>query len=439
MGFDRNKVIAQMQKWIGAVPGTAAHTEIVNIYNAWLPNRNGTYTRSTKMLASYDWCACTVSSALIACGYAMNGFFHPEISCGKLITSLKALGCWVEDESVTPQVGWLIFYDWSDNGIGDDTTGHDHVGIVEKVSGGTITTIEGNYNNKCQRRSIKVNARYIRGYGALNYDVATPTIKPVDNGVYQDDLLVWNTLMAEFNNEYGVAGIMGNLKAESCIRSNNLQDSSEKRLGITDDEYTKMVDNGSLDFNQAVGYGICQWTSVSRKKKLKAYTDSKGVSIADLKAQVEFLIKELKATYGTTYNVVKNAKSVEEASTRFMYYYEAPASRDSASTRNTRAKNGMEYYTKYATPKTPNEDTTKIDSAKYKDASIAGTYKTTINLNLRVGASSLKTRLCIMPKGTKVQCYGFYSTYLGKRWYLVQATVNGILYTGFCNGGYLAK
>lgn len=35
-------------------------------------------------------------------------------------------------------------YDWQDTGKGDNTGGADHVGIVEKVVGNTITIIEGN-------------------------------------------------------------------------------------------------------------------------------------------------------------------------------------------------------------------------------------------------------------------------------------------------------
>lgn len=164
----RTKAIEAMRHYLGAKKGDALHREIVDTYNAFLPSRNKTYTRASKMTVTYDWCAATVSAALITCGY--TDIFYPEMSCGKLITSLKALGSWVEDESVTPEPGWLIFYDWDDNGKGDDTAGHDHVGMVESVTNGYITTIEGNYSNVCKRRKIAVNGRYIRGYGALKYD-----------------------------------------------------------------------------------------------------------------------------------------------------------------------------------------------------------------------------------------------------------------------------
>ena len=41
--------------------------------------------------------------------------------------------------------------------------------MVEKVSGNTITVIEGNYSDSVKRRTIKVNGRYIRGYGVPKY------------------------------------------------------------------------------------------------------------------------------------------------------------------------------------------------------------------------------------------------------------------------------
>lgn len=43
------------------------------------------------------------------------------------------------------------------------------MGIVEKVSGTSITVIEGNYSDSVKRRTISVNGRYIRGYGVPKY------------------------------------------------------------------------------------------------------------------------------------------------------------------------------------------------------------------------------------------------------------------------------
>ena len=87
----------------------------------------------------------------------------------------------------------------------------------------------------------------------------------------------------------------------------------------------------------------------------------------------------------------------------------------------------------------PKKDNSKIDSAKSKDSSLAGTYKTTSDLHLRAGAGKKKNSLVIMPKGTKCRNYGYYTTLDGTKWLLIQATVKGVTYTGFASSKYLAK
>ena len=52
---------------------------------------------------------------------------------------------------------------------GDNTGWPDHVGIVESVSGSTMKVIEGNMSDAVGRRTLKVNGRYIRGYGVPKF------------------------------------------------------------------------------------------------------------------------------------------------------------------------------------------------------------------------------------------------------------------------------
>ena len=87
-----------------------------------------------------------------------------------MIELFQKIGCWQENESVTPASGWIIFYDWQDSGVGDNKGSSEHVGIVEKVSEGVITVIEGNKNDSVARRTLKVNGKYIRGYGVPNFN-----------------------------------------------------------------------------------------------------------------------------------------------------------------------------------------------------------------------------------------------------------------------------
>lgn len=74
-------------------------------------------------------------------------------------------------------------------------------------------------------------------------------------------------------------------------------------------------------------------------------------------------------------------------------------------------------------------------------ASLAGTYKTTDKLHLRNDAGVKHDSLYLMPKGTNVKCYGYYSYPSGSKtkWYYVQTTVNKTTYTGFCSGKFLKK
>ena len=85
--------------------------------------------------------------------------------------------------------------------------------------------------------------------------------------------------------------------------------------------------------------------------------------------------------------------------------------------------------------------TAKIESAKSFEKTLVGTYKTIGSLYLRAGAGKGKPDLVIMPDGTKVRNYGYYTLVDGTKWLYVQATVKGVAYTGFCssNTKYLAK
>ena len=73
---------------------------------------------------------------------------------------------------------------------------------------------------------------------------------------------IWDYLMGKIGNAMGAAGLMGNLYAESGLKSNNLQNSYNKKLNITDEEYTSLVDGGNYpDFiADKAGYGLAQWT-----------------------------------------------------------------------------------------------------------------------------------------------------------------------------------
>lgn len=167
-------IIKQAQAWLGKKESDGSHKEIINVYNSHKPLPRG-YAVKT----SDSWCATFVTAVAIKCN--ATDIIPKECGCEKMIELFKKINCWQENESVTPSTGWVIFYDWNDNGVGDNKGWSDHVGYVEKVENGVITTIEGNTNDAVIRKTLKVNAKNIRGYGVPKYDaevVATPTPTP---------------------------------------------------------------------------------------------------------------------------------------------------------------------------------------------------------------------------------------------------------------------
>lgn len=163
MGKYASEVINQAKAWIGKKESNGSHREIIDIYNTQKP-----LPRNYKVTYNDAWCATFVSAVAVKLGYTT--IIPTECSCERMIELYRALDCFIENEDRTPAPGEIIFYDWSDSGKGDNKGRSDHVGIVEKVSGGKITVIEGNYSNSVKRRTLAVNGRYIRGYGVPRYD-----------------------------------------------------------------------------------------------------------------------------------------------------------------------------------------------------------------------------------------------------------------------------
>lgn len=163
---------------------------------------------------------------------------------------------------------------------------------------------------------------------------------------------IWNFLKGKGLNDYGIAGLMGNLYAESGLRPNNLQNTCEKSLGMTDDGYTQAVDNGSYGnfVDDKAGYGLAQWTFWSRKKNLYNFVKNTGKSIGDLETQLNFLYKELSEEYKGVLNILKSAKTVLEASNAVLLQYEKPANQGTT-VQQKRAEYGQTYYDKYVKQK----------------------------------------------------------------------------------------
>lgn len=119
----------------------------------------------------------------------------------------------------------------------------------------------------------------------------------------------------------GACAMLGNMQAESALRSNNVQDG----YGYTDEGYTAKVDAGQLNFIDSIGYGLCQWTYGPRKLKLLQFARSRGVSVGDEAMQVDFCVQELRSGYPKLWLYLCDCKGVEEAADRICAEYARPA------------------------------------------------------------------------------------------------------------------
>ena len=214
LNYDRNVIVAQARAWIGRREVDGSHREIIDIYNAHKPLARGYAVQYTD-----SWCAAFVSAVAIKCGY--TSIIPTECGCPEMIEKFKLLGEWVEDDNYNPKPG-----DWEDTGIGDDAGTADHVGFVESVSHGIITTIEGNKADSVSRRKIAVGARYIRGYGVPRYTEKIKHPEPAPAGISINTTPQWvGEVTAQMLNVRTWAGMeYKNIKSYPTLAKTNLVD-----------------------------------------------------------------------------------------------------------------------------------------------------------------------------------------------------------------------
>lgn len=179
-----------------------------------------------------------------------------------------------------------------------------------------------------------------------------------------DKKKLWQDISSYCPNEYGIAGLMGNLQSESHLATNNLENYYEQRLHMTDEQYTAAVNNGSYTnfINDAAGYGLAQWTYWTRKRGLLELAQKRRVSIDDERLQMDYLREELTGRYRGVLDKMKAATSVREASDAVLTGFENPANQ-SESVKVYRAGLGQAFYDELSSGGKPSGEYMVIASA----------------------------------------------------------------------------
>lgn len=160
-GGTATQMLTVMRSWVGYSEANKKHREIIDIYNSYLP-----HPRNYKMRYSDAWCDACISAAALKSGNADA----VGLECGVLshVSIFKKKGIWIEDGTITPKPGDIIVFAWSKSRQPNNNSAS-HIGIVDSVSNGKITTIEGNYRDSVGKRTISVGWGYIRGYARPHY------------------------------------------------------------------------------------------------------------------------------------------------------------------------------------------------------------------------------------------------------------------------------
>ncbi len=196
----RSNVVSIMKGWLGWSEANGKHKKIIDIYNNYRP-----LARGYKVQYTDEWCATAVSAAFIKAGLTDIGF--TECSCNRMIDLYKEKGRWEERDSYVPKIGDIVMYDWQDNGIGDNASSADHVGLVAAINGTSMTIIEGNKNESVSYRSINVNGKYIRGYCLPDYaSKASKPVETVSTSTYSKEVFIRDVQKALGATVNGIAG-----------------------------------------------------------------------------------------------------------------------------------------------------------------------------------------------------------------------------------------
>ncbi len=196
--------------------------KIISLAIEQLGNDYTTYCKDMGYNYRIEWCACFIS--WLAEKLGITDIIPVDISCNSQIKKFKNMGVWHTDRNF--QSGDIIYYDWDISGDAD------HVGIIEKVNGMSLTVIEGNNgnfpNDRVRRREISSESSLIFGYARPKYpvkssanssdvNISLPTVRKGDSG-NAVKILQLVLVAYEYNiGKYGADGDFGS-DTESAVK-----------------------------------------------------------------------------------------------------------------------------------------------------------------------------------------------------------------------------
>ena len=141
---------------------------------------------------------------------------------------------------------------------------------------------------------------------------------------------------------------MGNLRADSGIRSIYYEEAKKYIIGLLDIEYVNQVNDGRYPeykfVYDGVGFGLANWTYYVRKQAL---LETCRGNIGDLACQLRYLKAELINYFPGVISLLKTSNSVWDCTIKVLVEFENPLDQ-SLSVQNYRYLLALDYYNTFA-------------------------------------------------------------------------------------------
>lgn len=197
-------VLSQARAMLGVSQYSQGHQRLINEYNSVVPVPVGYLVN-----ADDDWCDVFVTTMFDR--VSASHLIGRECGVERHIAIFKQLGIWIEDGSSVPRSGDIITFSWRTNSQPNNSWG-DHIGIVESVTNGVITTIEGNSNRQVRRNTYPVGHGNIRRFARPKYGQ--------ESSVPDDDVEVEYYTVVAGDSLWGIATRHGLTVQELCEMNN---------------------------------------------------------------------------------------------------------------------------------------------------------------------------------------------------------------------------
>ena len=195
----RDAVIKCAKAWDNCKESDGSFKKIIDVYNSDLAPGCG------KLSYKVAWCAAFVSAVGIKA--KATDIIVRHSYCPTMLNTYKKKDQYTSKKKYSPPPGDVVLFDWNRNNVPD------HVGLVYSIDGSTITSIEGNKNDRVDYRKYSKGYTYLLGYGLPAYDDSSGVVFTAGDNTLTTASVIQSSSIStgdpdgysELGDEYGVA------------------------------------------------------------------------------------------------------------------------------------------------------------------------------------------------------------------------------------------